>query len=99
MSQQFEEQLSAFMDGELGRDETRFLLRRAESDAALASAGRAITSRARHCAARRSSRLRADFSSAVLARSMPKRCRSPAAARGCAGAPAARSPRPSRSPR
>ena len=28
MSQPFEEQLSAFMDGELGRDETRFLLRR-----------------------------------------------------------------------
>ena len=30
MSQPFEEQLSAFMDGELGRDESRFLLRRAE---------------------------------------------------------------------
>ena len=35
MSQQFEEQLSAFMDGELGRDETRFLLKRTGSDVAL----------------------------------------------------------------
>jgi sigma-E factor negative regulatory protein RseA len=41
MSQPFEEQLSAFMDGELGRDESRFLvrhvtLRRAEGDGVLA---------------------------------------------------------------
>ena len=35
MSQPIEEQLSAFMDGELGRDETRFLLRSAERDGGL----------------------------------------------------------------
>lgn len=33
MSQEFNEQLSAFMDGELGRDQARFLLKRAEGDA------------------------------------------------------------------
>ena len=39
MSQPIEEQLSAFMDGELGRDETRFLLRRAERDSGLVPIG------------------------------------------------------------
>ncbi len=44
MSQQFEEQLSAFMDGELGRDETRFLLRRADrATASWSNAGPATT--------------------------------------------------------
>jgi sigma-E factor negative regulatory protein RseA len=32
MSQEIKEQLSAFMDGELGRDQARFLLKRAEGD-------------------------------------------------------------------
>jgi sigma-E factor negative regulatory protein RseA len=36
MSHPIDEHLSAFMDGELGRDETRFLLRRLEGDAPLA---------------------------------------------------------------
>lgn len=63
-----EEQLSAFMDGELGRDETRFLLRRAESD-------RGIVSRwTRYHIARQTLQrrqlvvLRADFASALMAR-------------------------------
>jgi len=35
MNQPIDEQLSAFMDGELGRDEARFLLKRTEGDAIL----------------------------------------------------------------
>lgn len=68
MSQQIEEQLSAFADGELGRDETRFLLRRAASDVGLA---RRWT---RYHVIRQALRrqeivvLRTDFSSALIAR-------------------------------
>jgi len=68
MSQQFEEQLSAFMDGELGRDETRFLLRRATSD------GQLVERWTRYHVTRQALRrqdivtLRADFSSVVMAR-------------------------------
>lgn len=68
MSQPFEEQLSAFMDGELGRDESRFLLRRAEGDDVLA--GRWMRYHiARHVLRRQPVlAIRADFSSAILAR-------------------------------
>jgi sigma-E factor negative regulatory protein RseA len=68
MSQPFEEQLSAFMDGELGRDESRFLLRRAEGDDALA--GRWTRYHMTRQVLRRQPVLaiRADFSSAILAR-------------------------------
>ena len=67
MSQAFEEQLSAFMDGELPRDESRFLLRRAEGDDALA--GRWTRYHiARHVLRRQPVlAIRADFSSAILA--------------------------------
>jgi sigma-E factor negative regulatory protein RseA len=68
MSQPFEEQLSAFMDGELGRDESRFLLRRAEGDDALA--GRWTRYHIARSVLRRQPviAIRADFSSAILAR-------------------------------
>jgi sigma-E factor negative regulatory protein RseA len=68
MSQPFEEQLSAFMDGELGRDESRFLLRRAEGDDALA--GRWTRYHLTRQVLRRQPVLaiRADFSSVILAR-------------------------------
>lgn len=68
MSQPFEEQLSAFMDGELGRDESRFLLRRAEGDDALA--GRWTRYHIARNVLRRQPvvALRVDFSSAILAR-------------------------------
>jgi len=36
MSEQFREQLSALMDGELPRDQVRFLLRRIDGDAQMA---------------------------------------------------------------
>ena len=68
MSQPIEEQLSAFMDGELGRDEMRFVLKRAESDGGL------IGRWTRYHVARQALRrqeivaLRVDFSSAVMAR-------------------------------
>jgi len=68
MSQPFEEQLSAFMDGELGRDESRFLLRRAEGDDALT--GRWTRYHIARQVLRRQPVLaiRADFSSAILTR-------------------------------
>ena len=68
MSQPFEEQLSAFMDGELGRDESRFLLRRAEGDDALT--GRWTRYHMARQVLRRQPVLaiRADFSSAILAK-------------------------------
>jgi sigma-E factor negative regulatory protein RseA len=68
MSQPIDEQLSAFMDGELGRDETRFLLRRLEGDAPLALRW------SRYHVARQVLRrqdafaLRGDFASTVMAR-------------------------------
>jgi sigma-E factor negative regulatory protein RseA len=68
MNQPIEEQLSAFMDGELGRDETRFLLRRVDGDARL------VQRWTRYHVARQALRrqeivaLRADFSGAILAR-------------------------------
>ena len=68
MSQQIQEQLSAFMDGELGRDETRFLIRRAATDVPLVQRWTRFhvirqTLRRQEIVA-----LRADFSSVVLAR-------------------------------
>jgi sigma-E factor negative regulatory protein RseA len=67
MSQHFEEQLSAFVDGELGRDETRFLLRRAEGEALAERWTRYHVMR--HVLRRQPVlALRADFSSAVMAR-------------------------------
>ncbi|HEX5122031.1 MAG TPA: sigma-E factor negative regulatory protein [Rhodanobacteraceae bacterium] len=68
MSQPFEEQLSAFMDGELGRDESRFLLRRAEGDDVLA--GRWMRYHVARNVLRRQPviAIRADFSSAILAK-------------------------------
>ncbi|HVT31235.1 MAG TPA: sigma-E factor negative regulatory protein [Rhodanobacteraceae bacterium] len=66
MSQPIDEHLSAFMDGELGSDETRFLLRRLESDAQLAERW------SRHHVARQVLRrqevvaLRGDFALAVM---------------------------------
>jgi sigma-E factor negative regulatory protein RseA len=67
MSQPFEEQLSAFMDGELGRDESRFLLRRTGGDEALA--GRWTRYHIARQVLRRQPVLaiRADFSRAILA--------------------------------
>jgi len=68
MNQPIEEQLSAFMDGELGRDEVRFLLRRVDGDARL------VQRWTRYHVARQALRrqeivaLRADFSGAILAR-------------------------------
>ena len=67
MSQPFEEELSAFMDGELGRDETRFLLKRVEGD------GQAVRRWARYHLVRQTLRrqdivaLRADFASSLMA--------------------------------
>ena len=68
MSQPIEEQLSAFMDGELGRDEMRFVLKRAESDRGLV--GRWTRYHVARQALRRQEivALRADFSSALIAR-------------------------------
>lgn len=73
MSQAFEEQLSAFMDGELPRDESRFLmrhllLRRVEGDDVLA--GRWTRFHIARQVLRRQPviAIRADFSRAVLAR-------------------------------
>jgi sigma-E factor negative regulatory protein RseA len=68
MSHPIDEHLSAFMDGELGRDETRFLLRRVEGDAALAARW------SRYHVARQVLRrqevvaLRGDFAAAVMQR-------------------------------
>jgi sigma-E factor negative regulatory protein RseA len=93
MSQQFEEQLSAFMDGELGRDETRFLLRRTESD------GRLAARWTRYHVARQALRrqeivaIRVDFASAVMARleaeNAPQAARTPWLRWGSGGAIAA----------
>jgi len=68
MSQQIQEQLSAFMDGELGRDETRFLLKRSEGDPVLV--GRWTRYHVVRQALRRQEifALRADFSSKLMAR-------------------------------
>jgi sigma-E factor negative regulatory protein RseA len=68
MSQHFEEQLSAFMDGELGRDETRFLLKRAATDTPLVQRWTRFhlirqTLRRQEIVA-----IRADFASALMAR-------------------------------
>ena len=68
MTQPIEEQLSAFMDGELGRDETRFLLRRVERDA-----GSAVRWSRYHVARQALRRqdivmLRSDFASGIVAR-------------------------------
>jgi sigma-E factor negative regulatory protein RseA len=68
MNQPIEEQLSAFMDGELGRDETRFLLRRVDGDSRL------VQRWTRYHVTRQALRrqeivaLRVDFSRAILAR-------------------------------
>ncbi|HEV7490628.1 MAG TPA: RseA family anti-sigma factor [Rhodanobacteraceae bacterium] len=68
MNQPIEEQLSAFMDGELGRDETRFVLKRAAGDHGL------VARWTRYHVARQALRrqeivaLRVDFSSALMAR-------------------------------
>jgi len=68
MSQQIQEQLSAFMDGELGRDEARFLLKRADGDALL------VQRWTRYHVIRQAMRrqeivgLRVDFTSALMAR-------------------------------
>jgi sigma-E factor negative regulatory protein RseA len=67
-TQPIEEQLSAFMDGELGRDETRFLLKRVDADAGM------VVRWSRYHIARHSLRrqetvaLRADFASSLMAR-------------------------------
>lgn len=68
MSQPIEEQLSAFMDGELGRDEMRFVLKRAEGDRGLV--GRWTRYHVARQALRRQEivALRADFSSALMTR-------------------------------
>ncbi len=68
MSQPFEEQLSAFMDGELGRDESRFVLRRAEGDSVLA--GRWMRYHIVRQVLRRQPviALRTDFSSVIMTR-------------------------------
>ena len=68
MSQQIQEQLSAFMDGELGKDETRFLLKRTEGDTVL------VQRWTRYHVVRQALRrqeivaLRADFSRSLMAR-------------------------------
>ena len=93
MSQPFEEQLSAFMDGELGRDETRFLLRRTESD------GQLTARWSRYHVARQALRrqeivaIRVDFASRVMAQleaeSAPVAARTPWLRWGSGGAIAA----------
>lgn len=93
MSQPFEEQLSAFMDGELGRDESRFLLRRTESDGMLAARW------SRYHVARQALRrqeivaLRVDFASGIMAQleaeSAPQSTRTPWLRWGSGGAIAA----------
>jgi sigma-E factor negative regulatory protein RseA len=93
MSQQFEEQLSAFMDGELGRDETRFLLRRTASDAGLTARW------SRYHVARQVLRrqeivaIRVDFASRVMAEldaeNAPQSARTPWLRWGSGGAIAA----------
>jgi sigma-E factor negative regulatory protein RseA len=68
MSQQIQEQLSAFMDGELSKDETRFLLKRTEGDTVL------VQRWTRYHVVRQALRrqeivaLRADFSRSLMAR-------------------------------
>ena len=68
MSQEIKEQLSAFMDGELGRDQARFLLKRAEGDQDMAQRW------TRYHVVRQTLRrqdivaLRVDFASGVMAR-------------------------------
>jgi sigma-E factor negative regulatory protein RseA len=93
MSQPFEEQLSAFMDGELGRDETRFLLRRTESD------GQLTARWSRYHLARQALRrqeivaIRVDFASSIMAQleaeSAPVAARTPWLRWGSGGAIAA----------
>lgn len=93
MSQPFEEQLSAFMDGELGRDETRFLLKRTGSDSGLT----ARWSRyhvARHALRRQEIvAIRVDFARSVMAQidaeSAPQSARTPWLRWGSGGAIAA----------
>jgi len=68
MTQQIQEQLSAFMDGELSKDETRFLLKRTEGDTVL------VQRWTRYHVVRQALRrqeivaLRADFSRSLMAR-------------------------------
>ena len=93
MSQQFEEQLSAFMDGELGRDETRFLLKRTANDGGLTARW------TRYHVARQALRrqeivaIRVDFASRVMAQleaeSAPVAARTPWLRWGSGGAIAA----------
>jgi len=93
MSQQFEEQLSAFMDGELGRDETRFLLKRTANDGGLTARW------TRYHVARQALRrqeivaIRVDFASSIMAQldaeSAPQSARTPWLRWGSGGAIAA----------
>lgn len=93
MNSDYREQLSALMDGELGKDEQRFLLRRLDADADLAPRW------ARYHVARQSLRrqgvveLRADFADVIFARlskePLPVRRRLPLARWASGGAIAA----------
>lgn len=68
MNQQFQEQLSTLMDGELGRDETLFLMRRISNEVELAQRWSSYHV-ARQVLRRQDVRvLRADFSSQILDR-------------------------------
>jgi len=65
-SQSIKEQLSALMDGELSRDETRFLLRRLDADAQLASSWSSYQIASDVLKKRFATPMRADFSASVL---------------------------------
>jgi sigma-E factor negative regulatory protein RseA len=66
-SSDLKQQLSALMDGELGRDEARFLLRRIGNDAELAACWQRWHHAGDCLAGRASAPLRADFSARIAA--------------------------------
>ncbi len=68
MNQQFQEQLSTLMDGELGRDETQFLMRRISNEAELSQRWSSYHVARQVLRRQEVLVLRADFSSQILDR-------------------------------
>src|ERR1700722_19561574 len=66
MSANYQEHLSALMDGELSRDETRFLLRRLEADAQLATSWSSYQIISQVMQKRFAAPMRANFAEAVM---------------------------------
>jgi sigma-E factor negative regulatory protein RseA len=66
MSANYKEHLSALMDGELSRDETRFLLRRLEADAQLATSWSSYQIISQVMQKRFAAPMRANFAEAVM---------------------------------